>query len=86
MSDQAASMYTNYDPFEGDRDAGVTLRTVKLVTTRKPQTCMKPEGSVHTIPAGTKARYEQALVDGSYWGRYYTCTECMDRWLQKFGQ
>ena len=77
--------YLRWDPFEGDRDENVTLRTVKMVTTRKPQKCMDPEaGSLHPIPPGTRARYEQALVDGDYWGRYYVCVACMDKWLHTF--
>jgi hypothetical protein len=71
--------YAGYDPFEGDRDGGVTCRTVRIVTTRKAHTCMDPYGGKHVIPPGTLARYEQALVDGDYWGRYYTCLNCIDR-------
>lgn len=82
---EADSVYINYDPFEGDRDVEISLRSVKIVTTRKQQQCMRPEGGIHAIEPGTKARYEKALVDGDYWGRYYTCVECMDRWLASVG-
>lgn len=77
--------YIAYDPFEGGDEAELTVRSVKVVKTRKPQSCMRPEGSTHIIPPGTIARYEKALVDGDYWGRYYTCAECMDRWLRAVG-
>mgnify|MGYP003346889291 CR=1 FL=1 len=30
---------------------------------------------------GERARYEKALIDGSFWGRYYVCLPCMDKWL-----
>lgn len=74
--------YLRYDPFEGDRDVDIRCRTVKLVKTRKPQKCMDPYShTMHEIPVGTVARYEQALVDGDFWGRYYVCVECMDKWL-----
>lgn len=75
--------YLRYDPFEGDRDVKVTARTVKIVTTRKSQRCANPDdGKLHDILPGTRARYEHALVDGE-WGSYYTCTDCMDRWLSE---
>ena len=73
--------YLQYDPFEGERDVKITARTVKIVKTRKPQSCSNPDdGKLHHIPPGTHARYEHALVDGE-WGSYYSCTNCMDRWL-----
>lgn len=83
MSTYTDDDYLAWDPFEGgDRDVKITLRTVKIVITRKPQKCFNPEdGQPHDIPAGTRARYEHALVDGE-WGNYYTCLECMFKWLK----
>jgi hypothetical protein len=76
--------YLRFDPFDGDRDVDVKCRTTKIVTTRRPQKCHDPmNGQMHEIPAGTRARYETALVDGE-WGRYYTCVACMDKWLREF--
>lgn len=75
MTDQD---YINYDPFEGDIGGDVSCSTVKVVTTRKPQQCQSPKGFHHEIPAGTRARYQTALVDGDFWGRYYTCCQCID--------
>lgn len=84
MSAYADAEYLRYDPFDGDRDIQVKCRTVKLVTTRKPQKCFDPmDGKPHEIPAGTRARYETAIVEGK-WGSYYTCIACMDKWLTKF--
>lgn len=75
--------YLRYDPFEGDRDVDVRCRTVRLVKTRKPQRCLDPfSHNHHEIPPGTTARYEKALIDGSFWGRYYVCVECMEKWLK----
>lgn len=79
--------YINYDPFSGDRDGPeVRNRTVKVVVTRKPHWCAgnnAPEG--HTIPAGTRARYESAVVDGR-WCAYWYCTDCLDRWFEAIGE
>jgi len=81
MSTYADSVYLSYDPFEGERDVDIKARMVKMVTTRKPQKCADPEyGKGHAIPAGTRTRYEHALVDGE-WGSYYVCVPCMDKWL-----
>jgi hypothetical protein len=77
--------YLRYDPFEGDRDVNVKCRTVKMVTTRRPQDCMDPEdGKLHPIEPGTRARFEKALIDGDFWGKYYVCVACMDKWLDQW--
>lgn len=78
--------YLRYDPFEGDRDVDIRAKTVSLVTTRKPQKCHGYDGftTMHDIPAGTRARFEKAIVDGD-WGSCYVCTECMDKWLDACG-
>lgn len=76
--------YTDFNPFDGERDVKLTCRTVKLVKVRKPQQCyegMSPDGKPHMIQTGDTARYEKALVDGDYWGRYYVCIPCMDAWM-----
>lgn len=76
--------YIECDPFDGDRDVALRCRTIKMVTTRKPQQCHDPnKGRLHTIPAGTRARYETALVDGE-WGKFYVCVECMDKWFIEY--
>lgn len=78
--------FLRFDPFEGDRDVDVRLQTVKMVTTRAPQKCLDPnKGKLHPIPAGTRARYEKALVEGQ-WGSYYICVACMTKWLRDIGQ
>jgi hypothetical protein len=74
-------LYIGFDQFQGE-DGELTLRSVKLVTTRKEHACMAPDGETHTIPAGSRARFEKALVDGDYFGHYYTCIECIERELQ----
>ena len=80
------STYLRYDPFEGERDVKIVNRTVKIVTTAKPHKCSNPTngGKPHSIKAGTRARFEHALVDGE-WGSYYVCLKCMNEWIKEFG-
>lgn len=67
-----------------DCDVDVRLRQVKLVKTRKPQQCMGGAyGGPHEIPAGAEARFERALVDSDFWGRYYLCIACIDKDLEE---
>lgn len=77
--------YIRFNPFDGDRDGDVKCRSVRLIKVRKPQSCffgMLPTyGDQHMIQPGERARYEKALIDRSFWGRYYVCLPCMDKWL-----
>jgi len=79
--------YILYDPFEGDRDGpDIRNRRVAVLITIKPHWCAgnaAPEG--HTIPAGTKCRFETAVVDGK-WEMYWYCCECIDRWFEEIGE
>lgn len=76
--------YLQHDPFRCDSDeTDIRCKTVKLVKTRKEQTCVPPPTigkNVHGVPKGTEARRESALVEGS-WAACYTCLDCMDIWL-----
>ena len=84
MTKRSEERYLRYDPFSEDRDSGIKCRTVKMVTTRKTHTCIDPnDGQLHDIPAGTRARYVHALVDGE-WGQYYICVSCMDKWIGSY--
>lgn len=77
--------YLRFDPFEGgDRDVKIRVRKVRIVTTRSEQKCLPPEGGLHPIKSGTRARFESAIVDGE-WGSYYTCLACMSKWLKGSG-
>lgn len=78
--------YIAFDPCEEDRDVDVKLRTVKLVVARKEHSCFfgtGPYGDGHKIKPGDRYRYEQALIDSDYWGRYCVCLPCMDKWLRE---
>jgi hypothetical protein len=78
--------YLAYDPFDGDRDGDVRCRTVKLARARKEHPCFSPPGQEHTIKPGELYRYETALIDGDYWGKYRVCIRCMDEWLTDIGR
>ena len=79
--------YLRFDPFDGDRDVDIRMRTVKLVRVRKPHRCHLGigEDNAHDIAIGELARNERAFVDGSFWGSYYVCIPCMDRFLDEVG-
>ena len=81
--------YIRFDPCEGDRDVDIRLREVKLVKARKEHVCFMGadprHGDQHTIKPGETYRYERALVDGDYWGKYRVCVPCMDKWLTEVG-
>lgn len=77
--------YVAFDPFDGERDVDLRLKRVKMVTTRKPHMCLSNDKTtMHEIPAGERARYESALVDGEYFGSYYLCVKCMDDWIDRY--
>lgn len=69
--------YIGFMPFFGE-DSELSCQTIKILKTRKPHACVgsNPE---HTIPTGSMARYEKALVDGDFFGRYYMCIPCLDK-------
>lgn len=70
------------DLFAGDKDdAGAKLVSSRIVTTRKPHVCMFSE-EFHDIPAGTRARFEKALIDDR-WGQFYACCDCLEGWLRE---
>jgi hypothetical protein len=75
------AIYLAVDLFQGD-ESELACRTVKMVTTRKDHQCSEQDHrEAHIIPAGQRARHERALVDGDFWGSYYTCTACLDRFI-----
>lgn len=81
---EAEAKYLRFDPFDGDRDVDIRCRTTKLVTVRKQQKChgLDRETNGHAIEVGGRARYETAIVDGT-WGRFYVCLACMDKWFKE---
>lgn len=84
MSGYSDAQRLAFDPFEGDRDVDVRMRSYRMVTVRKPQTCYGLEAKQdHVIEPGGRARFEKALVDGK-WGKFYLCVDCCDRWLRDY--
>ena len=79
--------YLRFDPCGGD-DCQVSCRTVKLVVARNKHACFLGTtlyGDQHMINPGDRYRYEKALIDGDYWGRYRVCIPCMDKWFEEIG-
>ena len=79
MTDQAMLQWVQNMWFGGDGE-GVEQRTSKIVLTRKPHFCPGlSRGGEHTIPPGTRACCEHALVDGK-WRSAYTCEAHILEW------
>lgn len=73
--------YISADPFFGD-ESELTCRTVAIRTAKKVHTCFSIDGKQdHEIKPGERYRFEQARVDGSFWGSYKICLPCMDRFI-----
>lgn len=82
-NNQESSRYVDFDPFGGEMDVDVRYRTVKMVITRSVHECFGRDDEgfrLHKIPAGTRCRYEKALVDGE-WGQWYCCIPCMEHYI-----
>lgn len=69
------------DPFQDDC-SDIQCRTAKIVITRKEHNCVGCGGQedAHIIPPGTRAKFEKAIVEGT-WGQYYLCVPCIERHL-----
>lgn len=81
MSTHPDQMYIQTDPFFGE-EAELTCRTVVIRTARKQHACFGLSGKQdHTIKPGERYRYETARVDGSFWGSYRICLNCMDKYI-----
>jgi len=76
--------YLHADLFSGDRDTYLRGQQVKMVHTRADHLCASPIGRQHVIPAGTRCRYEKAMVDEDGWHGYWTCTSCVDGWIKEY--
>ena len=61
-------------------ESEVEVRTVKMVTVRKPQRCaLAPlrTSRNHTIQSGNRAWMEKGKINGR-WQTNYVCCRCMD--------
>ena len=72
--------------YSGDKDgSGVEQLTVKVVRTKKSHDCPGMfAGQLHTIPIGSRAIREHALVDGA-WRSCWTCERCILRYAKEYG-
>jgi hypothetical protein len=79
MAKHDDATYIATDPFFGD-EAELTCRTVTIRTAAKEHTCFTLDGNKdHVIAKGERYRHERARVDGSFWGEYRLCLDCIDR-------
>lgn len=75
--------YKNVDLFQGE-ESELSCVVVKMVRARKEHKCfggLGDYGDGHVIHKGDLYRYESALVDGDFFGKYRLCIPCMDKWL-----
>lgn len=73
--------YLGADPFQGD-ESELSCRTVTIRKARKDYLCYGLGGRQdHGIQKGNFYRHEKARVDGSFWGEYRICLQCIDAWL-----
>jgi hypothetical protein len=80
MSPQEQRAILDYNPCADDRDVDVRVERVRIVTTRAKHYC--GHGS-HWIPAGTKARFSTAVVDGT-WRSMWVCVQCVEEYLDEW--
>ena len=79
MNDRTDADYIGLDPFMGD-ESELTCRSVNIVKARKSFKCFGYGGHMdHNIEPGQRYRHERARVDGSFWGQYRICLNCMDK-------
>jgi hypothetical protein len=68
----------SYNFFADDKDCdGIRNHTTRVVVTRKEHTCFYSPDT-HPIPPGTRARLDEAVVDGE-WKRFYSCEPCHEK-------
>jgi hypothetical protein len=75
--------YISYDPFLGD-ESEIVCRTIKIRKANKQHTCFGLDGNRnHSINPGEFYRFEKALIDGSFWGEFKICLNCMDQLMDE---
>lgn len=72
--------YVHSGFYEGDMDSEYAVTEEKLVKCRKPHKCVSCQKE---IPAGNYALKESALFQGEGWKSAYTCTTCIEEWLDE---
>lgn len=76
--------YLSLNLFDGD-ESDVQCRSIRLLKVRKEHTCFlsMDQTEQHMISKGETARLEKGLIDRSFWGSYYCCVPCMDRFIDE---
>lgn len=88
MSEYTDQQYLDaIDDLYDDGEADIRSYERKIVKVRKEQTCMAAdlvdEKKGHSIPIGSKAVRESAIVDNE-WGSSYSCLPCIGKFLESF--
>lgn len=73
------NIYIGFDPFEDERDTGITYKRVKVVKTRILHECC---GMDHVITLGSTAQHEVVFMDNKPYSSYM-CTDCIDNILME---
>lgn len=76
-------LYVNSGFYDGDMDCEYINETEKLVKCRKSHKCVNCQKS---IDVGDYAVQDKALFPGEGWKSCYTCTSCIEEWLEESGQ
>ena len=76
-------LYTDSGFYAGDMDGAYTDISEKLIKCRKDHSCANCQKN---ISKGSYAVRETALFQGEGWKSSYTCTDCIEKWLEESGQ
>ena len=75
-------LYVGSGFYGADMDCEYTNETEKLVKCRKQHKCVNCQKSINV---GDYAVQEKALFPGDGWKSAYTCTACIEEWLEESG-
>lgn len=76
-------LYVDSGFYAGDMDEEYTEMSEKLVKCRKDHSCVSCQ---KIITKGSYAVRETALFPCEGWKSAYTCTVCIEKWLEESGQ
>ena len=76
-------LYIDCGFYGGDFDGGERCHTEKLVKCRNVHTCSYCKDEINP---GQYALRENAIIDDLGWCSCYTCTKCIEDWLEETGQ
>lgn len=76
-------MYADSGFYAGDMDSEYVDGEERLVKCRKVHKCANCQKSIN---AGDYAVCEKTLFPSEGWKSCYTCTKCIEQWLEESGQ